>query len=300
MPKIPSKYIRQLGLPYMGSKRGIAFAVVCAIYQRHPEAEYFYDLFGGGGAISAMALQFGYKVIYNEFNSSVYSLFTRCVKAEPLPREWYQWVSREQFFDSLTKTDLYSAMIQYCWSFGNRGGSYFCSKKDEHKMRLLHEVVVNKNTAALDMFNASWGTKMSMPQQKTIHQRSMQINKHTGIKLPPLGSLRRLERLGKIDKVGALCRLETHNRSYDEIKIDKPEEKVIVYLDPPYRGTEKYASGNFDHEKLDRYFAGLPYHTYMSEYNAPFKCVWKTPKRQLLNTACNCKFVIEKLFWNGK
>ncbi|MDO4952410.1 MAG: hypothetical protein Q4E34_01105 [Synergistaceae bacterium] len=50
MPEIPKRLRKRLGLPYQGSKRDIAFSIVCAIYQRHPNAEYFYDLFGGSGS----------------------------------------------------------------------------------------------------------------------------------------------------------------------------------------------------------------------------------------------------------
>ena len=48
---------KNLGLPYMGGKRKIAGKIVDEILRRHPDCEYFYDLFGGGGAISFEAMQ---------------------------------------------------------------------------------------------------------------------------------------------------------------------------------------------------------------------------------------------------
>ena len=65
-----------LGMPYMGSKRKIAHVLMKYIINQNPYAKYFYDLFGGGGAMSFMALQypqFG-KVVYNEFNTGACEL----------------------------------------------------------------------------------------------------------------------------------------------------------------------------------------------------------------------------------
>lgn len=41
-----------LGMPYMGSKRKIAKVIIDHILIQNPNCKYFYDLFGGGGAIS--------------------------------------------------------------------------------------------------------------------------------------------------------------------------------------------------------------------------------------------------------
>ena len=61
-----------IGIPYMGSKRKLASSIVSEIVNRHPEATQFYDLFGGGGAISFEALKYRQlKVHYNELNTSI-------------------------------------------------------------------------------------------------------------------------------------------------------------------------------------------------------------------------------------
>ena len=44
--------IKNLGLPYMGSKRKIAPKIVDFILDQNPDCKYIYDLFGGGGAVS--------------------------------------------------------------------------------------------------------------------------------------------------------------------------------------------------------------------------------------------------------
>ena len=47
-----------LGLPYMGSKRKLSSNILNEIFTRHPNTTNFYDLFGGGGAISLEALKY--------------------------------------------------------------------------------------------------------------------------------------------------------------------------------------------------------------------------------------------------
>jgi site-specific DNA-adenine methylase len=54
-----------LGIPYMGSKRKHANALICKMLEIKPNAKYFYDLFGGGGAMSFAALKKGMMVFYN-------------------------------------------------------------------------------------------------------------------------------------------------------------------------------------------------------------------------------------------
>ena len=60
-----------LAMPYMGSKRRLAPKIIREIKTRTPNATTFYDLFGGGGAMSFMALQCYDNVIYNELDSGV-------------------------------------------------------------------------------------------------------------------------------------------------------------------------------------------------------------------------------------
>jgi site-specific DNA-adenine methylase len=48
------------GLPYMGSKRKIAADLIRYMANANPDAVHFYDLFGGGGAMSFAALRSGF------------------------------------------------------------------------------------------------------------------------------------------------------------------------------------------------------------------------------------------------
>ena len=88
----------KLGLPYMGSKRKLAKRIVDEILQANLKTKYFYDLFGGGGAISFEALQRKKikKVIYNELNTGVVELL-RKIQEDGITKEFYQWIDRDTF-----------------------------------------------------------------------------------------------------------------------------------------------------------------------------------------------------------
>ena len=66
---IELKASKNLRLPFQGSKNIIAERLLKAMYDNNPEADVFVDLFGGGGAMSAYALDCGYRVVYNELNN---------------------------------------------------------------------------------------------------------------------------------------------------------------------------------------------------------------------------------------
>ena len=53
----------------------------------------------------------------------------------------------------------------------------------------------------------------------------------------------------------------------------------LIYCDPPYKGTTRYATGSFDHDKFWQWCRDMSdsgHIVFVSEYNAPddFKCIW--------------------------
>src|SRR5690606_12161968 len=100
------------GLPYMGSKRKIASSIVSAVVSRHPNVVNFYDVFGGGGSISLEALKYKYlNVHYNELNTAIYSLLKYLKENKQLGDEFYQWISREEFFRQLERDDYFAGYV---------------------------------------------------------------------------------------------------------------------------------------------------------------------------------------------
>ena len=81
------------GMPYKGSKSKIAEWLI----EQLPKAKHFYDLFGGGGAISHCAvLSRKYEVVhYNELNPLICKAFQIAVNGEFKNEK--RWISREEF-----------------------------------------------------------------------------------------------------------------------------------------------------------------------------------------------------------
>jgi len=107
--------VSNFGIPYMGSKAKIAASIAL----NFPTAENFYDLFGGGFAMSHYMLEkksHRYKHFhYNEIKSDVVELVKKAINGDfNYDRFKPEWISREMFFAS----DAFNV----CWPF-----SYFKS-----------------------------------------------------------------------------------------------------------------------------------------------------------------------------
>lgn len=122
-------------LIYMGSKEMIAGALLKEIHKHAPNAKYFFDLFGGGGAMSVQALASGLKVYYNELKTDLCLMFEYIKDCITHPRnEWgifdkemYFWVDKNEYLnirekyknkENLSGADIIKA---YVYSFGGQG-----------------------------------------------------------------------------------------------------------------------------------------------------------------------------------
>jgi len=89
------------------------------------------------------------------------------------------------------------------------------------------------------------------------------------------------------------------NKSYDEVEL---QPNSIIYLDPPYKNTTKYKTGDFDYDKfyqwcIDKHNEG--HQVFISEYYVPedrFECVWSKKVNSSLTKDTGSKKNIEKLF----
>ena len=95
-----------LGIPYMGSKRKLASKILYSITQRHSQITDLYDLFGGGGSVSFTAVRdYRFNVHYNELNRHIYSLVEYLKNNKELEPKFYEWVTREKFFNQINKSN---------------------------------------------------------------------------------------------------------------------------------------------------------------------------------------------------
>ena len=282
-------------MPYKGSKNAIAKHVIDML----PPAEHFYDLFGGGGAISHCALESGkYKFVhYNELNPVVFEGFVKACMGKF--RDEKRWISREEF-QSLKGSDPYVAI---CFSFGNNLRDYCYAKEIEQIKKGFHYSIFFNDNYILKQFCPEFEYHYKselIPERRSelfsfIKKRKFDFSYDGTI----LEHAERLERLQSLESLGVLQTAERLERlqysclSYDKVEI---ESDSVIYCDPPYIDTNKY-SFDFDHEQFYKW-ARNQKNIYISEYWMPadFKEIGFVKKQVLMDSKAKAKK--EKLFTN--
>ena len=294
--------IEPLRIPYMGSKRKIAEQLFQKMLEIKPSAKYFFDLFGGGGAMSFFALQIGLKTHYNEKQKGMVDLLNyileRARKGEKgqygiFPDDFYKFITREEFAVLKDEDSIKGQFARICYSFGNNQRTYAFGDIEELK-HLAHNIVVFRNENALAEFNQKNNSNFALSGKKTLNQRRLDFMAQVTKRLD-------LERLQQLEQLEQLPAFTITNLDFQDVKIETPIAETIIYLDPPYRGTAEYKESALFAD-IDNYFRNSPYTCFMSEYSAPFDSVLEIKKQSLLNNSnlSERKYVIEKLYWNKK
>ena len=225
MLNLDEKKIRKgkpIGLPYQGSKKKISKKIVEIIKQNFGTDKPIYDIFGGGGAITAECILNGLEVYYNDLDKNITNAFERVISQD---REWIKTliVSREEFFEikdkeNKTTDDFLKLLLN---SFGNSTKSYMYSKEISDLKYNLSKEIIEKH----DVFS---GYKQTETYKRSIekYKRFEQLQRPQ--QLQQLQRLQQLERLQQLDEVKAT------NKSYHDFS---EVSGAILYLDPPYEGT---------------------------------------------------------------
>lgn len=220
---------RPVGLPYIGSKKKISKKIVEIIKQNFGTDKTVYDLFGGGGAITAELLINDMSVVYNELDKTVADMFCAALVGD---REWVKtlMISRDEFM-AIKKKEIKSVddeLKLLVNSFGNDRRSYLYSKE-------LSDVKYNLAKQIIDIDDVFSGYKQTDTYKNAVKQVE---------KLQQLTQLEQLQRLQQLEQLQRLQRLEVNNkdyRAYSELN------GAVIYLDPPYENsTNKYKGGSFD------------------------------------------------------
>lgn len=293
-----------LGIPYMGSKRKLASEILHFITSRHPHLTDFYDLFGGGVSISFTAIRdYRFNVHYNELNSHIYELVKYLKSHKELEPKFYEWVTREQFFEQCNRTDAdwYSGFVMSCWSFGNKQSSYIYGADIEEVKRLGHNIIVDCCRDSMAKLNIDIPELFNID---SIHKRRIvfcDYIKKANIKVFGDGiesRVQNLELLEHLARMQNLQNLQITNFSYENVPING--NNVVIYCDIPYKGTSEYKGGGFDHDRFFEWASDQPHPIYVSEYASPLTEVHAFKHSSSLSATNNKKQTIEKLFWNGK
>ena len=242
MLSLDEKKIRKgkpIGLPYQGSKKKISKKIIEIIKQNFGTDKPIYDIFGGGGAITAECILNGLEVYYNDLDKDITHAFERVISQD---REWIKTliISRTEFFEikekeNKTTDDFLKLLIN---SFGNKKASYMYNKEiSDLKYNLAKEII--KKHDVFSGYKQTETYKRSIEKYKQLEQfqRLQQLEQ-----LQQLQQLERLQQLEQLDEVKAT------NKSYHDFS---EVSGAILYLDPPYEGTSQESYINsFDSQEF--------------------------------------------------
>ena len=242
MLKLDEKKIRKgrpVGLPYQGSKKKIAKKIVEIIKQNFGVDKVVYDVFGGGGAITAECLINGLDVKYNDHCGFITAAFQKVISSD---REWLKTliISREEFLKIRAKQEktLDDEIKLLVNSFGNNRQDYLYAKPHaDAKYNLAVEII-----AKHDVF---FGYKQTETYQNAARQfdveRLEQLERLERVqqleqlqRLQQLEQLQRLQQLEQLQRLQQLERVEVTNKDYRAFSEVKG---AIIYLDPPYENS---------------------------------------------------------------
>ena len=324
------------GLPYKGSKNGIAKRIIAYL----PKGKRLVDLFGGGGAITHCALLSckWQSILYNDINEQLGTLFRDAILGnltkEKRP-DLYRWISREEFF-KVKGNDMAIAM---CFSFGNGNRTYCYGKElepykkachmaivfdDWHDMEALCPEVTEKAKEALEGIENTKKRRLAFgpaivkelkrlnnielvknnPLYSSCHvKHDTKTRKQDAIRdLQSLERLQSLQSLERLQSLQSLERLESNITftvgSYEQYQY---QEGDVVYCDIPYENTDNSYGVEFDHKAFYDWASSRPYEVYISSYQISddrFTEVWNTEKDVLANQFGASAKCIERIYCN--
>ena len=247
MLKLDEKKIRKgkpIGLPYQGSKKKISKKIVEIIKQNFGTDNPIYDIFGGGGAITAECILNGLEVHYNDLDKDITNAFERVISQD---REWIKTliVSHTEFFEikykeNKTTDDFLKLLVN---SFGNDKKSYLCSEEISDLKYNLAKEIIEKH----DVFN---GYKQTETYKRATYNAKQENDKRLQ-QLERLGQLQQLQQLQQLERLQQLQKLnkiKATNKSYHDFS---EVSGAILYLDPPYEGSnQKGYTNSFDSQEF--------------------------------------------------
>ena len=267
------------GLPYKGSKSRIAQEVL----EHLPPAGTLYDLFAGGCAITHAAMFSGkYKRVVANDVKPYPQIFANALAGEY--RDEQRWISRDEFF----ATD--DALIKLLFSFGTDCRTYiYAAGEVENYKKALHYAIVFRDYSLIEKYGYDLTPIDSEPdvQQRRLMAYDI-INAQNEDEHRNAGKvhLEHLERVARLQNLERVARLQISQKSYNEVAI---EPDSIIYLDPPYAGTNGYGKkkiSDFDSDALYSWIEKQTVPVYISEYEMPedrFECIWETKINSTLN-----------------
>ena len=266
-------------MPYKGSKNSIAAEIISIL----PSAKHFYDIFGGGGAMThAAALSGKYQYIhYNELNPLICKGFKMAINGEF--KNERRWISRE-YFNAHKGDDPYVAI---CWSFGNNLRNYLYSKELEPIKKAVHYARIYNSYCLLHELGIAEPSRAEPSRSEHIERliRLREIGEVPGDGVS-------LQNIEARDRLLTLQELTGNNiiitsGDYRDLEF---ESDAVIYADPPYRGTDQYGA-EFDSDAFIAWAEEQKPPVYVSEadYIDRWDIVWSKQKQELMRIGGNKK-----------
>ena len=276
-------------MPYKGSKSKIAEQILNVL----PDAEWFVDLFGGGGAMThcaALSLKYKY-VLYNEIEPLIYKGFKMAVNGEF--KNESRWISREDFF----KLKDFEPYVAICYSFGNDCKTYCYSRELEAWKKALHYARKHHDFSKLAEFGIkSNGSRHDITQHKDEYRKLYAHWLGNNYQCPDeFERCQSLENLQSLESLESLKRLES--LSYEMVQLP---DNAVIYCDIPYKSTNTYLS-HFNHDQFYDWCRNQKQDVFISEYDMPddFYLVAEFDRTSLLSPNSR-EIMKERLYCNHK
>lgn len=257
MLKLDEKKIRKgkpIGLPYQGSKKKISKKIIEIIKQNFGTDKPIYDIFGGGGAITAECILNGLEVHYNDLDKDITNAFERVISQD---REWIKTliISREEFFEikakeNKTTDDFLKLLVN---SFGNKKANYIYNKEtSDLKYNLAKEIIEKHDVFSGYTQTETYKRSIVKLQQLERRQRLQQLEQLQQLQqlqqLKQLKQLEQFQRLQQLERLQQLDEVKATNKSYHDFS---EVSGAILYLDPPYEGSnQKGYINSFDSQEF--------------------------------------------------
>ena len=285
------------GIPYQGSKTKL----IEKIARFFPNADHFYDLFGGGFSVSHYMLAHrrkSYKHFhFNELRPGICELIKNAI-AGKYNYDTFKppWVSRADFMANKDSC----AYTKIIWSFGNNGEGYLFGKDVEAPKRSMHMAVVFDE---FDDFMRETFKIDRWPNHLTVTGKRLYLKRIAAARidlqrLQQLERLQQLQQLERLEQLQQLQQLELTNLDYRSVII---KSNSIVYCDIPYKDTADYGS-SFDHGAFFDWADAQENPVFVSEYKIDdkrFTLLKEFSHRTTFSSGWNSA-VKERLYCNTK
>lgn len=289
---------KPVGLPYVGSKKKISKKIVEIIKQNFGADKTVYDVFGGGGAITAELMINGIDVVYNDLDKTITDMFNRVLNQD---REWIKTliVNRDEFIairekEIKTVDDKLKLLVN---SFGNNRKDYLYSKQvSDAKYNLAVEILEKEDVLVGYKKTTTYQRAVNLYEDKLGFVDKQEKNRV----LQQLPRLQQLEQLQQLQQLEQLERLpKTINKDY---KFFSNVKNSILYLDPPYENSN---TGTYNSQVDYQEFYDWAYEmsknniVLLSSYEVSddrFECVYEFKTARSTMSVYNSEKRTEKLF----